>query len=262
LARWTKADSIHLFLEGIAIVTMLTIGFFLILWTSPNDQGSINNAVLQGEQGWVNLGNVTCCNHVDGPSTVVIRASSEAQYTIEFQTTAVPAWQQVVYSSPNGQTYIWRHVLWSPPSSTTLSYEKRYVFFIYSFSALCYVSQQTPPNGRCAPALWFSGPHGNLSQSVSTSKYGSTDVFHGGFYGTSIIDVDSPGNYTLHSLNSCPCPGSNVTGTVFMGPSLVAFTRPYFDAGVATALIAGAFSVVTGFVSWRRLRYRPQTAEV
>jgi hypothetical protein len=232
---------------------MLTAGIFFILWTSPNDQASINNAVLIGGT-WVNAGNVT----YPEPRTVSIRPSSEAQFGLEFQTTAVPTWQQgeVLFSSHGSETFIWRHLLWNPPSSTTLSYEKRYVFFTYSFSALCYT-----PSGGCAPAIWFTGPQGNLSQSVKTSRYANTDVFHGGYYGTSIIEIDSPGNYTLHSLNFFAPPSGNVTGIVFMGLSTVTFTRPYFYAGVATTLIAAASSIVTGFVSWRKLRYRPRIAE-
>ncbi len=235
--------SFHLILGGIVIVLTLTVGAFFILWTSPNGQGSINNAVLEGENAWAVPNEAGCSSCISGPAAVSVGPDSTAQYIIEFQTNYVSqSTQGQLYSSPDQDLYVVTFQ-WTPPSSDFFSFERQYVVFTYSF--------QFGISGTTRSTVWFTGPQGNLSQSVHTSKYGGTDVFHGGLYGTSIIEVDSAGNYTLHYSN--PLSGS-LNGTIAMGPSSVTFTRPYLNLGLGSIGIAAAFATSTVFVSWKKLR--------
>lgn len=99
--------------------------------------------------------------------------------------------------------------------------------------------------------MWFSGPQGNLTASLVTTKYGGIVTRPFSDFQTSIFDVPSPGNYTLNYINT----GSeNSTGIVSMGTSSVVFTRPYLYAGVTTNVLAVALAVVTGFVLRRKRR--------
>ena len=249
MVRSIKADSIHFALSGIAILGLLIWGAYAVLFlqTSPNDQGSVINAVLSGENGWA--------SNFLGKGTM-IRPDSEAQFIMQFQTN-IPA--NVGASSfllPDREGFGYGPILWKSPTLTDLSYEVRYAVFTFSFCSKsgCFYSIGNYGNA------WLSGPQGNISQFMNANRYAGLES--PGQVDTVIIKIETAGNYTLHYLNNAFVPPANVTGMVAMGPSSVVFSHswPYLYSGLATIVIAAAFSIVTGFVSWRKPRHAPVTS--
>jgi hypothetical protein len=167
LDSWTKANSIRLILVGLVVVALLSSGVFALSWTYPNDQASMFYAALNGEQypngGWVPLGNSS--SGFFGPYVVSVGPNSTVQYTLEFRPGLSKGTLSYV-TSPIRNSYLWSPISWNPPSPTTPS-TRMYVIFTYGF-----------PQGTCAcsptrySAAWFTGPQGNLSQSVQTVQYG------------------------------------------------------------------------------------------
>ncbi len=185
---------------------MLSWGVFAVVWTFPDDQGGIVSAVLNGEHESAGNGNGT-----------IIRPGFEGQFIMDYQVRIQAGIGGGTSLPPGGVGFVFGPVLWTTPSSTISSFEVRYAIFTFEFS-----SQLGP-----APPLWFSGPLGNLTASLVTTKYGGTP-FGGWFadFQTSIFELSGPGNYTLHYFNN----GSvNATGLVAMGPSSVLFSRPYHE---------------------------------
>lgn len=252
MINWSKTDSINLILIAVVIVGLLSGGIVSMFWAYPNDQGSINNAALQGEEIWANPGNITCCYQGgrtigEGPAVVSVGPRSEARYIVEFNQTSLSSLscQYALCSTAGGLTYV-LPALWTSPSTAFSSFERRYAVFTYSFPGLI------GPQGDAE--VWFTGPQGNLSQTVHTAKYGGTDVFHSGLYGTSIIEASSPGNYTLHFVNPAPIGSGTLNGTVVMGPSSVTFARPYVYAGAIAILVGVTVAVVTSLILVRKFR--------
>ena len=241
----TKANSIHLLLSGIVVVTLLTWGSYAVLAVStfPSDQGSITSAALRG---------VSFASAYTGNGTV-IRPNSQAQFLMAYQSKVVlnpnQAWPQS-YSVPSGEGYGLGPFLATQPSSNFSSFEVRYAIFTFSFGA----PGPLPPQGQ--PGAWLSGPQGNMSQ--PTYGFSSTAISNFPVPTTWILEIDTAGNYTLHYSNA---QSANATGKVIMGSSSVVFSRsrPYLYVGLTTVGVAATFSVVTGFVSWRRTR-PPKTA--
>jgi hypothetical protein len=233
LTRRIKTSQIQILLTIVAIVAMLSWGLFAVLWTFPNDQGSIVNAVFNGENG--------AAAFVGNGNGSIIKPSSEAQYIMFYQTVIPVSMGSGTYNVPGGQGFAYGPFLWTTLSSTASSYEERYLIFTFEFS-----SQLGP-----GPLLWFTGPQGNLTASLYTNKYGGINSPRpfGGFQ-TDIIPASGPGNYTMHYRNNGP---GNLTGIVSMGPSSVVFTRPYLYAGSTTISLAAAFSIVTGLVFRKRV---------
>ncbi len=249
MARETEARSIHLILSGIAIVALLTWGTYAILFvsTSPSDTGSTINEVLNREsQSFANT------------VGTVMRPGSGAQYILTFQANIPGGIAPSGHSLPGGG-YDFGPLLWTPPSSTAASFQVKYAVFTYAFSF-------TPGPMGCCP-LWFTGPQGNISSSMGTSSYGGLNFFVGQSVGavrfgweTSILEVDSVGNYTLHFFNKGDA-GGNATGQVAMGASAVVFSRsqPYLYPGVTTEAVALALVVMTALVLWRRPKHATPT---
>jgi hypothetical protein len=120
--------------------------------------------------------------------------------------------------------------------------------FTFSFNYLA------GPSGCCR--VWFNGPSGNISQYLDTVTYGGLDNYTqntGGLaWSTAMLDVDTPGNYTLHFAYGGTV--GNATGRVSMGPSLAYFLRsqPYLYPGVATVVAAIVLAVVGTVVAKRK----------
>ena len=228
---------------------MLTSGVFLILWTSPTDQGGIINAAIEGEDYTI------CC--LNG---TVIRPGYNAQYIMDFQTKVPTNVVSESYSLPDGKGYVTGPFLWTPPASTVSTFELRYGVFTFSFclgTVSCSFSLGVPSN-REAVNAWFSGPQGNISEYMTISKYGGLEgTSPQVLFFTAIVEIDAAGNYTLHYYNYG---STNRTGTVAIGLSSVVFSRPYLYAGAAIIVIAAAFGIVTEFVA-RRPKQQPQTSE-
>src|SRR6266699_1551657 len=219
LINWSKTDSVNLILVGVAVVALLSGGIFSMIWTYPNERGSINNAVLEGWQyptgSWLALNGQGCSSCIDGPASVSVGPNSTAQYTVEFQAGLSPNTLALLRYSQTQDTYAVGPFNWNPPSSAFPSI-KQYVVFTYSF------------------------------------QYGGTDLYHGGLFGTSIIDVNGAVNYTLHYYN--PTTSGSVNGTVVMGPSSVTFTRPYVYVGSIAILIAVAMAIAAGLTLRKKMR--------
>ena len=254
LINWTKTDSTNLILMGVVVVALLSGGIFSLFWTYPNDQGSFNNAVLEGWQdptgSWIALNSQGCSSCIDGPVSVSIGPNSTAQYTVEFQTALSPGPLALLNYSKTQDVYAVGPFNWNPPSSTFPSI-KQQVVFTYSFVD----AVEGGPQPRYS-TVWFTGPQGNLSQTVHTLQYGGTDLYHGGLFGTSIIDANNAGNYTLHYYN--PLTSASVAGMVVMGPSSVTFTRPYVYVGSVAILIAVAMVIATSLTFKKKMRSRPE----
>ncbi len=240
LARWIRAKSTRLILSGTAVIALLAWGTYAVLTVStlPSDQASILNAVWNGENNFAanSIGNGT-----------VMRPGSGAQYILMFQTNIPASKASGTYSLPAGG-YALGPLPWTSFNSSDSSFQVRYAVFTYAFSFL-------PGPKGCCP-VWYSGPLGNMSSSMGTSSYGGLNDFLGqptGFgWHTSILEVDSPGNYTLHFFNSGAA--GNATGRVAMGSSAVVFSRsrPYLYAGVTTEAIAVALAAITVLDLWRK----------
>ena len=239
LTRRIEISLLRIVFAAVAIVIMLTWGAYALLWTFPNDQGSTINAVLGGESE-----STYCCGN-----GTVIRPGSEAQFIIDFGTN-LKAGNCGSCLLPDRPGFVSGPFTWAAPGWAISSIQKYYAVFTYQFSYT--VKAQLP----AAPREWFSGPQGNLSQSMYTDTYSGLENLLGHF-DTSILEATAPGNYTLHYFNTG---SANFTGKVVIGPSSVAFSRPYFYAGITTIVIAGIFSVITGFASWKNLRSSPTRA--
>jgi hypothetical protein len=229
-----KTGQIQILLALIAIVAMLSWGVFAAFWTFPDDQGGQVNAALNGEYAIVSS---------FGPNGngTAIRSGSEAQFIMDYQTGTPSGSVGGASLPPNGVGLVLGPISWTAPSSTLSAFDVRYAIFTFEFS-----SQLGP-----APPLWFSGPHGNLTASLFTAKYGgleSTRPFLA--FETRIFEVSGPGNYTLHYL---AIGSKNSTGLVAMGPSSVTFTRPYLYFGVTTIVIAIALSATTAIALRKRV---------
>jgi hypothetical protein len=201
---------------------MLTWGVYAVFWTYPNDQGSILNAVLNGESS------VTLYRGNGNGS--IVRPGTENQFIMIFKTN--PGNGGGAFMSPDGRDFIVGPFSWTAPGPVGPTWDVPYAVFTFSFSA---------KPGPLSP-LWFSGPHGNMSQFIHTDRYGGLPTTIGDHFDTDILELPAQGNYTLHYYNN----GSmNVTGMVAMGPSSVVYSRPYLYPGTTTISFAGLLSVVT-----------------
>jgi hypothetical protein len=229
---------LRLVLAAVTIIMTLSWGVYAVLWTFPNDTGGTINAVLGGE-----LESTYCCGN-----GTVIPAGSEAQFIIDFGA-SLKAGNCGSCPLPNGLGFVTGPFGWTAPGWGVSSIQKYYAVFTYQFSYT--VKEQLPAVIR----EWFSGPQGNLSESMHTDTYGGLNNLLG-YFETSIFEATAPGNYTLHYFDTG---SANFIGKVVMGASSVVFSRPYLYAGIATIVIATAFSGVTGFASRRKLESSPNS---
>ena len=218
----------QLVLTGVAIATMLTWGVYAGLWTFPNDEGSIIQAVLNGEYQ---------SGYYPGPSGngTIIPAGSQAQFIVMYRTQNQGGGGGGSSLLPNGLGWVEGPHLWTTPSATPTSLAKYYAIFTISFIT------RTGYSGNAT--IWFTGPQGNLTSSYNTSKHGGLDLIPLRNFNTAILEASAAGNYTLHYLNRNT--SANVTGAVVLGPSLVTFTRPYLIPGLVTIAVAVGLSTVT-----------------
>ena len=201
---------------------MLTWGIYAVFWIYPNDRGSTLNAVLNGE-----LSNTYYRGNGNGS---IIRPRTEDQFIMIFKTN--PGNGGGSFISPDGKEFIVGPYLWTAPGPTGSTWTVQYAVFTFSFSVQL---------GPSSP-VWFTGPQGNTTQSLYTSRYGGLPTSFGETFDTDILELSAPGNYTLHYFNN----GSmNATGLVAMGPSSVTYSRPYLYPGAITITFAGILATVT-----------------
>jgi len=237
LTRRIRFSQLQLVFAAVAIIIMFTWGVYAVLWTFPNDQSSTVNAVLGGEYS-SGYSSVYCCNN-----GTIIPPGAEAQFIIDFGA-SLRGGNCGACLLPNRPGFVSGPFAWTTSGWAISPIEKYYAVFTYQFSYS--VKAELPQ----APREWFSGPQGNLTESMYTDRYAGLENLLGHF-DTSILEASAPGNYTLHYFNTG---SANFTGKVVIGPSSVTFSRPYLYAGVTTIAIAGIFSVITGFASWKKLR--------
>jgi hypothetical protein len=233
LARGINSTRLILILEGIVVVALLAWGIFAVLsvstLTSPSSPGGIVNAVMRGIT-------VSGTYSTETPGGIKIPPNSEAQFTMIFESNPVydasKGWPQP-YPVTRGEGAGWGPFLPSDPGSSFSSFTTRYAIFTFSLKY---------------GATWLTGPQGQIS---STYNFNTPPA------GNWIVEVDSPGNYTLRFDNS---QSGNATGQVSMSYSSVVNTpsRPYLYAGLATIGVAIALPVATQLLSWRK----PKTSQI
>jgi hypothetical protein len=140
----------------------------------------------------------------------------------------------------------------------------------------------TVPNGT-AVMVWYTSPQGNLTLNCSGTvgaplvvgcilEPNAPGVITTGPYSNLVVQVPTPGNYSIHLLSercsySSYCSATTATGTVTLAVSTITYSRPYHTAGLATVIIAGVsiavaivFLTITGYhiVEDRRKRSGPR----
>jgi hypothetical protein len=238
LTRRIGTDQLQRVFAAVTIVGLLSWGIYGVLWTFPNDQGSILNSVVNGESP-----STYCCGN-----GTIIRPSTEAQFIMIFQNNPTNPGSCGACLLSNGEGWVTGPFTLMSASLPIASFEKHYAVFTYAFTP--------PPSiGEIATRFvppWFSGPQGNMSESIHDSKYAGLENLSP-LFETSILEISAPGNYTLHYFNP---ESGNANGKVIMGASSVVYSRPYLYPGIATIIVAGVFLYLTGFVSWKP---RPST---
>ena len=197
--------------------------------TSPSSSpGGIVNAIFRGST-------VSSTYSTEAPGATAIPPNSEAQFTMIFESNPVydasKGWPQP-YPVPRGEGAAWGPFLPSDASSSFSSYTIRYAIFTFSLKY---------------GAFWLTGPQGELG---ATYDFGTPA-------NNWIVEVDSPGNYSLRFDNS---QSGNATGQVSMSYSSVVITpsRPYLYVGLATIGVAISLPVATQLLSWRK----PKTSQI
>jgi hypothetical protein len=137
----------------------------------------------------------------------------------------------------------------------------------------------TNPNGS-AVNVWFTSPQGNLTQPCRMPQPTPLRVMctliptpAGYGFGPYPLYFPTPvaGNYTLHLLPvPCPsgynyCTSTNATLSITRAFSTLTYTRPYYNVGLATVIVAGAsiiaaiayLSITVGGIISRRWGTRP-----
>jgi len=259
MVQGSKADLLQLVVAWVAIVALLTWASYFVLWTSPHDQGSMTNSVIENVNRW------TCC-----ANGTVITPGSEVQYIIVIQR-QVPASTGFCGGCPlpNGKGYVYGPTELRPNNPTISSFELNYAVFTFTFcpklTTGCALGFGYPQPNQAAPNSWLSGPQGNISQFIITQKHDPllSGIFQNPLF-TVIVEMDTAGNYTLHYHNYF---STNATGTVAVGFSTVVFSRPYLYTGATTIAIAIVFAALTasfrgrGSVVARQLRPRSPREE-
>jgi hypothetical protein len=236
LIRRIGTDLLQRVFAVVTMVGLLSWGIYGVLWTFPNDQGSILNGVLNGESS-----STYCCGN-----GTIIRPDTEAQFIMIFRSNPTNPGSCGSCLLSNGEGWVTGPFTLMSASLPIFSFEKHYAVFTFAFTP--------PPSiGEVAQRFvppWFSGPQGNVSESLHVSKYAGLENISP-LFETSVLEISALGNYTLHYFN----PGlGNATGKVIMGASSVVYSRPYLYPGIATIMVAGVFFFLTGFVSWRKPR--------
>lgn len=159
------------------------------------------------------------------------------------------------HARPNGLGYIFGPDPFDTTSNETFPHKTSYAVFTFLFG------WQLGPNGGPIPVIWASTPSGIMYQpTILAPGYAGVDLYakqavasfnyHTG-WATWILEVDTPGNYTLHFLNSGI---ANAAGLVAMGYTDIVFSResPYLYFGIATIVAAAALGIGIGIEEWKK----------
>ncbi len=209
---------------------LLSWGLSAMQWTVLTTNNDLRDAVANGEL------------FQSETRTYSIPQGTERDVYVGFYFHAGPG-----YSSETGTNGSLFYGLTESVSNTTTTSQ-----YYVSFSL-------TRPNGS-AVNTWFTSPQGNLTQAC-----GETPIVTcllppnppGGSIGSQLQFFQAPtaGNYTVHLLSTqCPagdyCTSTNATITVTRALSRVVYTRPYYNSGLATVIVAGvAITATIAFLS-------------
>ena len=193
--------------------------------TSPSSSGGTVTAIMRGINNSVS-------SYLGSQGGNPVPPNSTANFTMIFETH--PSYNTSLgyreFNPPKGGLGTGFGIfLPSDPSTTSSPFTERYAIFTFLFSCSC-IQSLVGPGGFLGATYTFAAPED-----------------------TWIVQVDSPGNYTVLLSNG---PDGNATGKITMSFSAVTFTpmRPYFLQGLATIGVAIAFSVPTLYVSRRSRR--------
>jgi len=235
-------------LSAVAVIALLIWGGWATLFTLtvPGDQANIANRADVTPQIGLNLqGNAT------------INPGAEAQYIMTFETNIPSSVAPTARERPGGLGYTFGPDPIDTTSNATFPHTTTYAIFTFLFG------WQLGPNGGSLPSIWASTPSGIMYQpTIVAPGYAGVDLYAlGGVasfnthigWTTWILEVDTPGNYTLHFLNSGI---ANAAGLVAMGYTHIVFSRqsPYLYVGIATIVAAAALGIGIGFEEWKRRR--------
>ena len=224
--RWKTLSPVFAGMAVLALVLLLLgWGLSAMQWTILTTNNNVNDAVVNGE-----LDSHTFSYSI--PQNVE-RDFRVGVYFVPPSSNAGIA----RVTSPNGTS-----VIGPTPVSNTTTTTEYYVFFSI-----------TNPNGS-AVLVWFTGPQGNLSQTCGVSavvacRFEPTPPGSGLGPYSMFFQAPTPGNYTIHMLSTqcvatTNCTTTNATLRLTTAFSLITYTRPYYNAGLATAIISGASIVV------------------
>jgi len=211
---------------------LLSWGLSAMQWTVLTTNNDLYDAVANGE-----LQSET--------RTYSIPQGTERDVYVGFYFDAGPGYS--IQTWANGSLF---YGLTEPVSNSTTTSQ-----YYVSFSV-------TRPNGS-AVNTWFTSPQGNLTQVCGeTALVTCLLPPNPSVTGPELQFFQAPtaGNYTLHLLSTqCPvgnyyCTSTNATITVTRTLSMIVYTRPYYNSGLVTVIVAGvaiaatiAFLLITGY---------------
>ncbi len=252
----SKWKNVRRILAGLAVlaIVLLLLGWGLsaMQWTLLTTNNNLRDAVLNGE-----LGSET---HLYSIPQGVERDIYVGLY---FQPSTIG------YSSIGGLDGSRYYGLAMPVANSTTTSE-----YYVSFSL-------SHPNGS-AVSMWFTSPRGNMTQDCGSETVPPTPPVvvcsfnptpPGSYLGpySNFFQAPTAGNYTIHLLSTkCPanynyCSSTNATVSVTRALSSVTYTRPYYNSGLATVIVAGvsiaiaiAFTAITSYrIIIQRRKMRP-----
>lgn len=244
----TRANLANRILSATAVIAFLIWGGWAIQFTqtSPGDNANI-----------AHLADITPQIGLNLPGNATIAPGAEAQYVMTFETNIPPSVAPTSRDRPGGLGYTFGPDPFDTTSNTTFPHKTSYAMFTFLFG------WQLGPNGGPIPSIWASTPSGIMYQpTILAPGYAGVDLYakqaiasfnyHTG-WSTWILEVDTPGNYTLHFLNSGI---ANAAGLVAMGYTYIVFSRstPYLYVGIATIVVAASLGIGIGVEEWKKPR--------
>ncbi len=243
----SRISRINLVLSGLAVVALLTWGTYSVTLTqtSPSDPAAITSAASEG-----------AVRATFGfPNGTTVMPGSTEEYIISLKTNIPSNASLCICLLPNGKGFVDSPVGWIAPTSNDTAYDKNYLLFTFTF---CSGSRCQYGFGRGSyGTIWFSDPQGNITQPMRTFSFGAGSTGEDAIE-TAIAEMTTPGNYTLHYLNTS---SENFSARVVFARSQVWFYRssPYLFAGAFTLALGAAVLGSTVLVSLTTLRHSRRT---
>lgn len=224
-------------LAGIAV---LGLAVLLLIWGLYGTQWTVLSTN-------TNLADAVAIGTLNGSETHLYSIPQGQEWDISVGLSFKPS--SGGYSASGGINGTFYYNLATPVSTPTTTSQ------YYAYFSL------TNPNGS-AVNVWFTGPQGNLTQDCGSGVleiacfYSPTPNGIGVGPRSNFFQAPTAGNYTMHLLSS-PCSAmydycTSTTAIVSVTRSLssVIYSKPYYNAGLATAIVAGvAIVAASAFLS-------------